>query len=592
MKITKGVLLLVFCLSYCNSFLKAQYDCSPDSLDSLFQQGEYEELIRVGFESLRDFQEGDTLQSDYAEILLTISRAYIQVDAFNEAFTTNQRALNVFLALNDSLGAAKTYSNFAGINFYLEDSAKAFSYLSKVKSFYPDSIPQAEKDRYAFMWALLYMQFGTPERAVAIIDSLLPELDPESYIYNYVLVSSIELMDSITLVNRYDSILPGVLSAEIVPDLKLAALFSVVEGAHRWQRKDIIEAVMPQLDSLMAIKPENLAVSHKTNYFLAKAWQSAYEEDFKAAYHFMQKHSQFLEKRDSIQGAEEVRKLEAQVRLKDAELNTKGLEKALQSSQERTLILIVIITLTLILTFVFYRLNKNTKEKNIAIAEVADTRERMLSILSHDMRSPLAQLKALLDAFEAEQISSEEMKALMPQLKGDTHKTLKMLDQTVAWINMNRKDYKKDIQSFKLQPLLEELKQILASQIQSKNLRIDLELDVKELSTDRFLLRTALFNLLNNAVKFSHEDGLIVIRTGKNHDALRIEVEDQGVGMSTERLKKLQNAISLSTTGTKGESGSGLGMSLIRDACKHMQASLELDSGLGKGTRCTLSFEA
>lgn len=590
--LTQRILVLLFglYLGIGHQQLNAQDAFSVDSLTRIFQAGEYETVINKGLESLSQWDRHDTINKDYAEILRTISRAYIQVDAFNDAFKINQRALDVFLALNDSLGAAQTYSNFAGIKFYLEDSAKAFEYLNRVKDYYPDSVPQEEQDRYTFMWALLYMQFGTPERAIEIMDSLLPELDEDSYIYNYVLASSIDLMDSTNLVDRYDTIIPGLLMADILPDLKLAAVLAVVEGAHELGREDVFREVMPILDSLMALRPESMAISHKTNYYLAKAWLSVYNDDYELAYEFMVEHSNLQEERDSIQGAEDVRKLEAQVRLKDAELNTRGLKKALQLSQQRTFILIGLITVALILAFVFYRLNRSTKEKNLAIAEVSETRERMLSILSHDMRSPVSQLKALLEAFDAKQLSDQEMKELIPQIKEDTDITLKMLDQTVAWININRGDFKRHDQEFSLKSLFLELEGLLKSKIQFKDIRLIIEAGADEIRTDRFLLRAALLNLLSNALKFSHQGGEIVLRSQKIGAKLQIQIIDDGVGIPRETLVKIQNAISVSTSGTKSEEGGGLGLSIVRDACRHMNARLSIESEAGKGTTCTIQL--
>lgn len=200
----------------------------------------------------------------------------------------------------------------------------------------------------------------------------------------------------------------------------------------------------------------------------------------------------------------------------------------------------------------------------------------------------MSQLKALLEAFEAKQISDQEMKDLIPQIKEDTDNTLKMLDQTVAWININRGDFKMDVQSFSLNSLLDELEGLLKTKLQSKDISIIKETEVDQIKADRFLLRAALFNLLSNSLKFSHQGDSILLSSKKVGDKIQIKVIDQGVGMPAVTLSKIRDAISVSTRGTKSEEGSGLGLSIIRDACKHLKAKLHIESEEGKGTTCTI----
>jgi signal transduction histidine kinase len=108
-------------------------------------------------------------------------------------------------------------------------------------------------------------------------------------------------------------------------------------------------------------------------------------------------------------------------------------------------------------------------------------------------------------------------------------------------------------------------------------------------TTDRNILNLVLRNLISNAIKFSHEGGLIDIFMWQTKEAMFIRVKDTGMGMDAAKLKSLQSpAFTVSTSGTENEEGTGLGLALCREYLQSAGGRLTIESVEGKGSSFTI----
>ncbi len=587
----KGILvaLLISCCHWLFSNGIDQQN-AVDSLKSLFNNGLHEELIYYGQTLLDDWPKEDTLSANYARVLLDLGRSYIQLEAFPEALEYNKRALRIFLDNKDSLGVARTYSNFSGVYFYTDDSAKAFHYLDLAKHNYPKEIDNAERARFSFMAALLHLEFGSSAKAFKKIDSLIQELESSSSLAAYVAVTSLGIADSLEFVIRYPQVLSQVARSAVSTNFQLTALLEASISAIRFGRLDIVKRYYPQLEQTYLDVGSNASISQQVDYHQVKANLEAYEKDFESAFQTMKKYGSLLVQKDSIQGKGDLHKLETQIRIKDSALRTKALETELAASKQRGVILVALIVASLIAVFSVYRININTRERNKAIAEIANTRGRMISILSHDIRTPLGQLSSLLDQYQLGHLEEADLKVLLDQIKETTELTTKMLDNTVSWINLNRADFRVKEEEVVIGELFKDLQALLNNRLLAKNVNLKVEIGFEFIRSDRFLLQTALFNLLSNAIKFSSHGDQISLRAIEEGTSLKIEVEDQGLGIDPKKLADIQAQISTSTMGTKEELGSGLGLVIVHDAVEKLKARFEIESKAGKGTLCRIVF--
>ncbi|MCK6609779.1 MAG: ATP-binding protein [Bacteroidia bacterium] len=277
---------------------------------------------------------------------------------------------------------------------------------------------------------------------------------------------------------------------------------------------------------------------------------------------------------------------------------------SLEEQQTRkNLYLAIGVILVLSLAFFLWRqqvFNKNLKEKNQEIECQAKELEklnleknRLFSIVAHDLRSPVANLNNLLEMQSDYYISKEEF----VQYSKDISKSLKslnsMLENILHWAKASMDGG--IVPELKLQSPADLIQQIID---QSKPL-LDAKNQICEFinsnpsswSFDSNLLSVVLRNLLHNAIKFSPTGSTIRIQTTLDGTRNLIQITDQGIGMDSYQLNKLvEGTVAKPGVGTSGEKGTGLGMRISKEFLDAMSAKLQASSELGKGTQFDLVF--
>lgn len=215
-----------------------------------------------------------------------------------------------------------------------------------------------------------------------------------------------------------------------------------------------------------------------------------------------------------------------------------------------------------------------------SLAQANQNKDRILSVLGHDLRSPLASLSALLGALSAQTITREELLSFIERLKVQTDDSLLALESVLSWAQAHKESGASlRAEVLHVKKYVEESFQVYAPGARAKDLQMDFESSGKleSLYADPAMFRSMLGNLLSNAIKFSKEKGSIRVSLMQEAGFNLLQVCDEGVGMSKERLDQLnQSEGSLpSATGTLGERGTGIGLSLVKDFVRMHQGKLE-----------------
>ncbi|WP_422359699.1 GAF domain-containing sensor histidine kinase [Reichenbachiella sp.] len=232
---------------------------------------------------------------------------------------------------------------------------------------------------------------------------------------------------------------------------------------------------------------------------------------------------------------------------------------------------------------------KKLSEKNKQLQELLDEREKLSSILIHDLKAPLNNLSGLLDISESmtdEHVISDMMKDSLNRAFG-LIKDLQEINQLEQGLT-------------KFQPTVlngVEIAEIIIGQFinasQQKNINLVL-LSIEELipvESDMKLLCRSLNNLVSNAIKFSNADSTVELSVFQENDQLHYRVKDQGPGISKEDQKKLFKRFQrLSAKPTANEHSSGLGLYIVKENCKIMKGDIAVESKVDHGTAFTLSI--
>lgn len=226
------------------------------------------------------------------------------------------------------------------------------------------------------------------------------------------------------------------------------------------------------------------------------------------------------------------------------------------------------------------QVNSNLKESN-------SIRERFLSVVSHDVKAPLNSLQLLLDYWDQKILSVEELNDLIPRISKQTKTVQNLLKNLLEWAQTQMEYSKLQFSEVNLRELVEESIRFAAPSAEGKKVNI-INLIPEELTlrSDRDRLNFIIRNLVSNALKFTNSDGQVVV----SFDNGKIQVADNGIGMSKKRLESLFAQGMGPSTGTDGEKGSGIGLLLCKEFAESLGAKLEVVSELNKGSTFSVNL--
>ncbi|GEM_PF-6920045 len=220
-----------------------------------------------------------------------------------------------------------------------------------------------------------------------------------------------------------------------------------------------------------------------------------------------------------------------------------------------------------------------------------EDREKLLSIMAHDLKNPILGISGLLteitDHFE--NYSRNQQKEFLVELRDSSLKVRDLLLNLVDWAKSQTHGEGIRLTEVNLFHLVDQVAVILEGFFLQKSIRFHTKLEVFSLSSDADILAAVLRNLLTNAVKFTPQGGAVELRSRKIKDQFFLEVQDTGVGMSPDTAAELMSfSRRVTTKGTGGEAGTGLGLKLSHDLIQKLGGTLSLRSEMGIGTTFTI----
>lgn len=308
----------------------------------------------------------------------------------------------------------------------------------------------------------------------------------------------------------------------------------------------------------------------------------------------------------SVDKKNELTRLDADYRIekKNSELAKTEAEVVKRKSQRNIFVIIAIAAAALLAGLAFFysrirnknavlnRQNETINKQNTELQTLNSVKDRLFSIISHDLRNPLVTLQSYLTLSGNKELPEEKKEQYRLQTTNAVTQTSHMLDNLLAWANMQIKNTKASITPVDVDELVADTKSGAEAQAVQKQVIIHEDLAVTTVPGDYNILSIALRNLLTNAIKFSDQQGNIWINAEKKTDVIVLSVKDEGVGMSNEQIKELQAQQQSSSAGTAGEKGTGLGLYLVQELLQKINAKLEVASEQGKGSTFSIVIPA
>ena len=210
--------------------------------------------------------------------------------------------------------------------------------------------------------------------------------------------------------------------------------------------------------------------------------------------------------------------------------------------------------------------NRIILEQNATLENLNQVKDKIFSVISHDLRSPLAILEGLLFLLKDEKIDAGQFRMYTDELWRDVKNTAYMMDNMLQWASNQMKGIGVKADDFDIVLLLSQEFELLQTLARQKEVKLAHELDKSILVyADQDMIRLVLRNLINNAIKFTPRGGEVIISARHDQETAEITVRDNGTGIPLENQHRIFSNIYYSTTGTQNEKGCGLGLHLSKD---------------------------
>lgn len=225
------------------------------------------------------------------------------------------------------------------------------------------------------------------------------------------------------------------------------------------------------------------------------------------------------------------------------------------------------------------------QEQAIQLSELNSLKNKLFSVIAHDLRSPLHALHNLFRNMQRYDLPGDEIKVLLPDVVKDLGHTVVHIENLLQWARTQMHSEAVAPQVLDISMIIFEVLGFLHLQVEAKKLYVETIIDKPlYVYADDGMINVVLRNLLSNAIKFTPEEGKITLGAMDCSSHIRVFVQDTGAGISPENLKKLREGLQYTTAGTANESGTGLGLILCREFLSRNGGKLEIFSKPAKGS--------
>lgn len=542
------------------------------------RRGNYLTGLNLSLSAIQIFEE-QQLPKELSTAYNNLAEAYYNTNQIDEALEFNLKALRVREQLRDSSGIKISTKNIAGLYSKRREHRKAIEY-------------------YEMLLSLI-----NPEKDQELKGEILPKIGNEYLQFNDYDKATEYLLEGLRF-NRAIKNNDGILSA-----LNAIANLNLKQNKIRLAEMQLNEAYQltlqskDKLETLKHYKLQKELDSTKGAFQSAFQWQSRYyklksELDKVEAYQIP----------ETIIGIDEGAlvntnkpspTLERSETYKESQAKIKNLKFYLY-----LLIGAVIVAITLLIIQLSKRKNdmklvedykykneqmllhnKNITDQIADLEEINKVKDRLFSIVSHDLKDSISSIKGFIDLLREEGISQEEFYELIPELSENADNASLLLFNLLNWSKTQMQNLEPNPELFNIQEVFHTKMALIEQKVEQKRIVIIDESQRDMIYADKSMIEIVIQNLLTNAVKFCRTGDMITISNKVENGNALICIEDTGVGIAKENLDKLFKSSAFTTVGTKNEKGTGLGLSICKELVELNKGRIWVESTVNVGTR-------
>lgn len=277
--------------------------------------------------------------------------------------------------------------------------------------------------------------------------------------------------------------------------------------------------------------------------------------------------------------------LETKYLVKEQENKLKLLEK-----QKKLFIILTILSilllLSMIVTFILVTRRQKMNKKLMHELKLAnDSKEKLISIIGHDLRGSVGTLRSAAKAISEGITDLNDTRNLLEGFYPVADSAYDLLENLLTWTKWNKEKISPSFEVVNLRNLADKSIEHTNHLAQAKSITTINNVEEVNVSADRNMILSVLRNMLTNAIKFSHQKSEVVLSSRLDNSHVVISVHDDGIGIEPEVLEQLlENPEGFQTKGTVGERGSGLGISICKTLLRSHNGKMWAESNYGEGS--------
>ncbi len=237
---------------------------------------------------------------------------------------------------------------------------------------------------------------------------------------------------------------------------------------------------------------------------------------------------------------------------------------------------------------------KEISEKNEVLAGLNATKDKFFSIIAHDLRNPIAAYVNISDLLEEDydRLSEADKKEIISQMNASSKNLMRLLENLLTWARLSTKRIDVCPENMLMTDIINESIHPYLQTAQNKKIKLSVNIPNNiRINADRFIVHSIVGNLINNAIKFSNSLSEINVSLFERQDSYILSVKDQGIGIEESQLRNIFVVGKVSTgKGTMGESGTGLGLVLVKELIEKLNWQIDVKSKENNGSEFLITI--
>ncbi|MCL2074592.1 MAG: HAMP domain-containing histidine kinase [Marinilabiliaceae bacterium] len=516
---------------------------------------------------------------------MDLGNYYIYSNQFYLAHYNYKKAEKIYLKINYLESLYLLYRNLYILFGYINDDVNSFYYCNKKLEIAKEQGDSLRILEASYLIGLLRFKHDNNKEAAL---TYFQELHKKIKFYS----------------SSYTDFIAGTIGEYLLelnrPKDALDYLFDILES----QNIEIDYITLPDIYLIIAEAYIMLEKADSANYYLAKCMEHPVVEDkrwidiyrvrsqidfvkgnLKSSlenYHRLHYFSDSLNEQEKTL---EISQLKNWFELEQKDNENEILHQEKQKQQKLLILLSIGSLLILILLTISLLLYRKTSEKNSELKKTHSFKNKLFSIISHNLRSPISSISEILQMANNVTTDTENRTKIFKNVSTRLDNAHGLIENLLIWAKTQMKDINPINEKFNINDHIKFIVNDLRQYADEKNIELENNTQNHFVLADIEMFKIILRNVINNAIKYSNSNGKVTIRSEQTDNEVIISVKDQGIGIPEKMMENLfQLSETKSTLGTEKETGTGLGLVLCDYFVKKMGGEIWVESEVGKGS--------